>query len=303
MRDSRINYLLVGTFVIAMLVLAAVTIATLQGFGGATDSYYTVFPEVAGLKPGTRVLYQGYAIGHVDGIRPVRDGADQLFRVDLSVEEGWKIPSDSRVVLSAPLLAAATLDIRHGDSPTTLAPGSEIPSQPLADIFRALSGLAGSVTTVMDDEVQPILANLSDRVPAIVANVESFSERLEAAARRVNEIVDEENVAAVDQIFDDAEITSGNLAALSGELRDTRRELDQLLEHVDALVADNRENVDASLADLRYSLDAIAREVDALTRNLASATRNVNEFSRQIRANPGVLLRGASPPADRDGGR
>lgn len=303
MRDSRVNYIVVGGFVLTMLVVAAVTIAFLQGLGGATDSYYTVFGEVPGLSKGTRVHYQGYAIGQVDDIVPIRPDGEQRFRVDLSIRRGWRIPTDSVVVLNAGLLASANLDIRQGSSRDALTPGSEIPSQPPADIFRAFSGLAGQVAAIMEDDVQPILTNLSDRVPGIVANVESFSERLSETGDRITEIVDEENVASLDRIVDNAESTSANLADLSGELRVTRRELDELLSRIDTVIAENRDEVDESLADLRYALAAIARSVDSLVQNLSGTTRNMNEFSRQIRANPGVLLRGASPPADDDGGR
>jgi phospholipid/cholesterol/gamma-HCH transport system substrate-binding protein len=37
---------------------------------------------------------------------------------------------------------------------------------------------------------------------------------------------------------------------------------------------------------------AISRRIDSITGDLESTTRNMNEFSRQIRENPGVLVRG-----------
>ena len=40
------------------------------------------------------------------------------------------------------------------------------------------------------------------------------------------------------------------------------------------------------------AIEALARRSEAVASNLEDATRNANEFSRQLRANPGVLLRG-----------
>ena len=55
MQDSRINYVVVGAFVTAMLVAFVVIISVLAGSTGDTDEYYTVYDNVGGVKLGTLV--------------------------------------------------------------------------------------------------------------------------------------------------------------------------------------------------------------------------------------------------------
>ena len=52
---------------------------------------------------------------------------------------------------------------------------------------------------------------------------------------------------------------------------------------------------DVLLKDLRYSLQAVARNIDSVTYNLEGTARNMNEFSREIRQDPAVLLGGGRP--------
>ena len=48
----------------------------------------------------------------------------------------------------------------------------------------------------------------------------------------------------------------------------------------------------APLADLRHVLGVVSRDIDSMTRNLEGTSRNMLEFSRQLRANPAVLITG-----------
>jgi len=63
---------------------------------------------------------------------------------------------------------------------------------------------------------------------------------------------------------------------------------------VDGLVTGNADQVKRALDDLSHTLASIARHVDTINSNLESTSHNMNEFSRQIRRNPGVLVRGTS---------
>jgi phospholipid/cholesterol/gamma-HCH transport system substrate-binding protein len=47
----------------------------------------------------------------------------------------------------------------------------------------------------------------------------------------------------------------------------------------------------------------VARNIDSVTYNLESTSRNFNEFSRQLRENPGVLIGGTKPAREDAPGR
>ena len=89
---------------------------------------------------------------------------------------------------------------------------------------------------------------------------------------------------------------------MADDLSRTRQKLDRFLDDVNTMVGDNRLDIEKSVVDLRYVVDSMARHVDSLNQNLEGAARNMNEFSRQIRQNPGLLL-GGTPPADKAAGQ
>ena len=43
---------------------------------------------------------------------------------------------------------------------------------------------------------------------------------------------------------------------------------------------------------LRYTLEELSASAEGILQNLESTSRNMNEFSRQLRRNPGLLLSG-----------
>ena len=127
MQDSRINYVVVGAFVTGMIVALVVALSILSGRSGATDTYYTLYDNVTGIKYGTAVLYEGYQIGQVDTIEPTANSGvgaapgtnasakGVLFKVVLKVKRGWRIPEDSVARAAASgILSAMTVDIRGG---------------------------------------------------------------------------------------------------------------------------------------------------------------------------------------------
>ncbi len=296
MQEARVNYLWVGGFVLAAGGLLLAALALLAGRTGATDTYHTVFERVAGISGGTRVLYNGYPVGQVERLEPIERDGQQRFRVELRVREGWSVAADSRVYITSGLLSSVELDIRGQSAAGSLEAGAEIPSQESADVFAALNEAAGELSELVERRVGPLLEELSDRMPAIAANLEAVSLDLSETSARVNELFDDETVMRVDQLLENAELTSRGFVALSAELRTTRRSLDDVIQLVAETVEENRENVDQSLVDLRYSLESVARHIDTFNHNLEGTTRNMNEFSRQIRANPGLLLDGRPPP-------
>ena len=54
------------------------------------------------------------------------------------------------------------------------------------------------------------------------------------------------------------------------------------------------------MVKLRESIGVISYNIQSIMYNMETTTRNMNEFSRQLRDNPGVILSG-KPPADEAG--
>ena len=299
MREERRNYLVVGAFVLAVLAGLLVWLAVLAGTTGPTDSYHVVYDRVMGLDAGTQVLYEGFEIGSVEDVVPQPDTG--RFRVNLAVRKGWRIPEDAEAVVTVPsFLAKAVIDVRGGSSRTGLAPDSEIRAGSGADLISTVSSAAEELGHLMHEKVEPLLETLSEGTPEIVSNLREFSAGLNQTGDRLGAVLDPENVERVGAILANLEAASAEISRFGGDLNGTREQLDRLLSRVDVLLEENRATVDHAIDDLHVSLEAFAIRSDAIAHDLEITSRNLAEFSRQIRENPSLLLRGrgGSDPED-----
>ena len=60
-------------------------------------------------------------MGLIDSIERVYDGNEQLFRLNVSIKRGWKIPTDSVAqITAASVLSAVVINIGDGNATTYL---------------------------------------------------------------------------------------------------------------------------------------------------------------------------------------
>ena len=324
MRDHRMNYVAVGVFVIAMLAALIGVVSMMMGRTGASDAYHVVLDNVADVKFGTQVRYEGYPIGQVERIDPIAEGAQMRFRIDVSVRAGWRLPADSIARIgSSSFLAAKTIDIERGKSEVLLKPGQAIASAPPVDMFSVMAKVAGEMSDLSRESVKPLLDDLGAlakrfggnletettkllrslnaisgeverRAGTISATLETVSRQLADSGKNLNEMLSKENATTIRQVLLDVQATTKTFAGTSRQLNATLGQVNGLIKRVDGMVARNGANVDRSLTDVRYTLRAIAQSIDGIMHNIDGSSRNLSEFSRLIRQNPGLLL-GGSP--------
>lgn len=321
MKDSRINYVIVGGFVSVMLVIFIVIISMLAGRTGATDSYYTVYDNVGGIKFGTQVLYEGYQIGQVDSVEPLFEDGTVKFKVNLEVQEGWVIPEDSLARASVSgLLSAMTVDIAGGQSQAALPPGSMITGVAPSNFFAALSEIGAEFGDLSQNSLKPMLDNLNgyisrlgdaalENAPQMLANLRTISEDLNrqvpeitgSLSRTANlfetEVLSIENRGNLTSILTNFETASADMAGLAQELNQTRVLIHESVQQINTVVSNNSTDVGDAVRDLRYTLNTVSRYVDGIASNLDATSRNFAEFSRLIRENPGLLISG-TPQTD-----
>lgn len=320
MRSNKINYLLVGTFVLAMIAGLIVALSVLTGRTGATDAYHAYYSNVTGVKFGTQVVYEGYPIGQVETVTPEPSKGGMRFRVDFEVAEGWKIPKDSKVAIAAPgLLAAVTLSISAGASPDTLAPGAEVSAVEGGDLFAVVSGVAEKLGGLSDNSIEPLLASVQLAVNSANRLLNDHGESL---AGDLKQMIKEASLLVADVsrripvVIDDMELIASDVQSFSGELKaaatpanrklieetvanlngatkDARAAMangNKLMTTLTDMVGKNDGDLRRSIKDARYVVESVARRIDAINENLEGMSRNMLEFSRQIRQNPGLLL-------------
>ena len=327
MRYSSINYVVVGAFVIAMIVAVVGAVAVLTGRTGAVDRYYTVYSNVTGVKFGTQVIYEGYPIGQVETVTPEQKKGRMEFRVDFSIKEGWRIPEDSQIEIAAPsLLSSVALQIHAGVSADALEPDARVNSRNASSVFGAVSSLADQVARVIEADAKPLITevtqtfkelkrfisedgnmlagnakdllgdskilirDLQQRIPGITNNIETFATNMTKASIEVRKMVSPQNRDLVDGIL-------AQMNDATNKFDDVLTTMDKVLEDIDRLAVDPKADIDTILGESRYVIESVSRHIDSINQNMESAARNMNEFSRQIRANPSLLL-GSSPQPD-----
>jgi phospholipid/cholesterol/gamma-HCH transport system substrate-binding protein len=325
MRHHGLNYAAVGAFVLAMLAAGLAAVVILTGGAGPRDHYSVLFDNVADVKFGTQVRYEGFPVGEVEAITPVEEGGAMVFHLDLSVRQGWLIPSDSVArIHSSQFLSAKTVEIQRGEAATALVPGARIASAPAADMFTAMSSVAGQVGALSRDGLTPLLSRIADlvntadrllgkdvaallgslnavatdtrgQVPEITGQVLTFTQELNTTLTQLQTLLSEQNVAEVQQTVHNINTVSGEFVEISAAVQGTLEQLNRMVADLQGIVEQNEGKVGASLDDTRYILRSIAQNIDTINHNLAGTTRNMNEFSRLIRQNPGLLLGGAPP--------
>ena len=300
MYKQRVNYVIVGVFVTAMVIAIAASIALLTGRTGPTERYFVVLDNVSDVKYGTQVRYEGYPIGQVEGITPIIDGPGMKFRLDVSVRQGWRIPSDSVARIgNSNFLAAKTLDIESGRSPVAIEVGQQIAAEAAVDVFATLTETATEFAALGRERIAPLLATLQSLAetiegdaPRISRELIAFAEGLNQTLMPVQEILSDQNLLAVSNILTNVDEAAATMNGIGRDLSKTMVKVDNLAANLDRLIENNKDDVDQSLKDVRYTLSAIASSVDGIVHNLDGTARNMNEFSRLIRQNPGLLLDG-----------
>jgi phospholipid/cholesterol/gamma-HCH transport system substrate-binding protein len=308
MRRDTINYLVVGTFVLGIFILFMVVLYQITGRTGPTENYYVSYGSVEGVEKGRPVLYEGYPVGQVDDVEPIREGGGIQFRITLAVRKGWKIPDDSvAAVTKSGLLASVAINIEAGKSMTSLAPESVIQGREAADLFSTVNEVAADLRALSRESLRPLLDNLNSKVDLLGADLHSLAQdslkpilddqvkvilrKVDTTADQLNEILDDRNVEHVNAIMSNLNSASDNLKQLLADLQATRATLDKMLSGLDGVVDENDE-------DIRRTVYTISQHIEAVSHNLEASSRNMNEFSRQIRENPGLLLRNSPQPED-----
>jgi len=307
-KRENVNYFLAGIVAIVALGLLLVALLIITGRSGASDDYLVRYKNVAGLAFGTPVFFQGYRIGQIESINPERTEDETRFRVDFSVQTGWQITTDSQAqLMSSGLLSDVFISIKEGPAKTFLAPGSEIVGREAADLLGAVGELAGEVTSLTRDKLTPLVERLGKKLeaiggtfeqgaPLLIEKASTLADRLNSSAEALTKILGNTNQEYLAGLLSESNAAAVNLRQLTGDLAANRKQLDSILNELDATVKESRPEVAQAIADLRVTLAAMAQRVDAITYNLESASRHVDEFSREIRKEPTRLI--FSPKAD-----
>ena len=212
MKRSTTDYI-AGLFVIAGFVLIIGMAIIVRGQLNKQDSYFTYFNNVAGLKSGAAIIYEGYIIGSVTDITPETTPSGMRFKVDLGVKSGWQIPQDSKAKIAAQsLLSAQAVQIKAGTK-SPLPAGAQIASTQTRDVLSDLSDTADELSSLAQTSLQPLLETLTSVIDNEVRMTLSSANNLTGLVE--DKVPD--MLGRLDAIFVNLELVSAQLEDMLGQ--------------------------------------------------------------------------------------
>lgn len=277
--DPRVNYTLVGLFII-VLGSAVIAITLWLSAGTSHKSYRTyvayMSESVSGLNLKAAVKYRGVEVGQVSEIALDRDNPERV-RLLLDIEEGTPIKEDTVAVLSTQgITGLAFVDLTGGSQDSPLLEAR--PGEPYPEIQTGPS----------------LLLRLDSAVSTMLSELSAAAQSLNEVAERINILLNDHNQQAIAG-------TLGNVEQLTGTFATRVDALGEGLSHM-VTIADNTARVSDELPTL---IDRISRSVAAMGKTVGTINQTAQgvdrlvsrvqedlaQFSRDSLAQVGPLLR------------
>ena len=302
MKRDNINYLMVGSFVLAMLLLLFFSLFKITGQSGNFDDYFLHLDNITDVTPGAAVTYSGYRIGTLINIQPLREGNKTVYRLTLGIKKDWSIPTDSYArVITPNVLAKKQIDITEGSSTKMLQPGDIIAGRVSTDIMTALTEVGSDLQELSQQTIKPMLNTLNkglvETLPLLIEDSTRLLKNLNNSAEQLNNVLSQKNQQHISQVLSNADDVTTQLAKMSSQVNSAGDELEKLLKESRDLVSDNSSSINHAVGDFHTAIEKISNNIESIMHNMEATGRNMNEFSRRIRENPGVLLN-SDPPKD-----
>ena len=277
--ETRAHYVAVGTFVLAMILLAFLAVLWLGRVQLSQDlaRYYVFFKgSVNGLSKGAAVQYNGIPVGRVVDVRVDKENIEQI-QVGLEIDQNLvAIKSNARAYLDTNILSGvSTVQIRGGTekaAPLEPRPGHKYAVIPAGQSsFQRVSATAPQVL----DQVLTVADNLNKLLN--VENRRAFSESL----------------ANLDSLTGQLSQRARELRGIIANADDATQQLDKLVRHVDESYA-GKNGLKDQASDLLVGYAKLAKNLDDTNRSIqaviAENRPGLRDFTQHTLADADRLL-------------
>ncbi len=318
--QSKREQAFVGLFVlVAVGVLIATVFAISGALGRSTKTYHAFFPFAGGLESGATVRYSGGPkVGRVERLRIDPQNPARI-EITFTVQSELPVKADSHVkIMSMSPLGDNHLEVLPGSAKAPVAPdGSQLASENYVD-FNALTAQINNLAP----HAQQLLVTLNDRATELKITVDRVNDllnvqnraNLSATLANARGMI-EENRPALHSTLQHINSVSEKLEPLLSDFRKTSEEANKAIDHIDAVIGENRADVRQAVVELRRSLtnmtdltahlnqtlDVNSENIDELLDNFRHVSENLKEFTATIKARPYTLIRSSNPREHKPG--
>lgn len=300
--EEKTNYTVVG--LVVLILAAGLFSAGLWLSVGFDQKNYQIFAvdmseAVSGLNEESIVKYNGVKVGTVRKIQLNYHNPQQV-RILLSIEEGIPITTSTSATLISQGITGNTyvgLSASSPDlTPLVKKPGQPypvIPAKPslLNQLDSVLKEVSENINEVSLQINQIFNQETADALRKTMYNLQTFTDVIAA------------NSANISQSLQSADIFLQNMAEISHELPSVFREIKTGTHKFNLMansVTDAGKKVASAMEAGKFALDKISQQTIPpaviMLQRLDAIMTNIELVSRQMRQNPAVVIRGATPP-------
>jgi phospholipid/cholesterol/gamma-HCH transport system substrate-binding protein len=289
--ESRINYTIVGIFVVLLLagIISFVYWLGKYGYKQEYDYYYVYMVEsVSGLTSEASVKYRGVDVGIVEkmGLNPKNSEEVELL---LKLKHGTQIKVDTRATLkSFGMTGLAFVELTGGrkDAPL-LARGDTIPIIPAAPstyarLDESLTVLAGKLARALDKIDQLLSEQNLQNVADILIEMKALTKDIRGQLQGFQRLVDSSMVMekGITQAFVKVESAAVGVEKMAGSLEHDFADPDRNITHL------ARRNLEA-LQQLFSELDILVGDLQRTTRAIESSPGDLIFKRSRVQPGPG----------------
>jgi phospholipid/cholesterol/gamma-HCH transport system substrate-binding protein len=304
---------LVGLFVLIVATVLVFVVSSISGvFGRNIKTYRASVRFAGGLENGAGVRYAGGPkVGKIEKMQLDPNNPAQI-EIIFSVRSDIPVKTDSKLkIMSLSPLGENHLEIAAGSPQAPPAPnGAELRAEPYVD-FNAITAR---------------LDALGPKIEELVTTLNARAVELKETVARINDLMSAQNRSNVSaslghvrgmlaedrpklkSTLEHMDTASAKISPLLDDFKKTIAQAQQALEHVDAMVGENRADVRQAVGDLRQALTSArsltgqldrtlevnAENIDELLENMRHTTQNLKEFTDIIKSRPSTLIRSSS---------
>jgi phospholipid/cholesterol/gamma-HCH transport system substrate-binding protein len=293
--DSKVNYALIGLFIIILSIALVASILWLS-IGGNNKHYRTyqvyIQESVSGLKRKAPVKYRGVQVGYVRDIALMPNRPNEV-RVLLDIEQNVPIKQDSLALLSIQGLTGLAHVELTGGSRDSLAPVRqigqdypEIKSGPsllvrldtaVSSLLKNMNSISGSANTLLSN----IDLNIGNN---ILGNIGNLSQAL-------NVLLSQQNTTAVTNIIHNVELVSSTVAARTDTIDkglDNFAEATDNMNKISGKFISLIEQLENSIVSVEDSSRAFARIASAIEKTSNAFTKTMDKVNNTVVAAEGT---------------
>ena len=254
--ETRASYVVVGTFVLALIAAAfgVVIFLTRTSFEDTPKAYMSYFTgSVTGLQIGSPVRYRGVPVGSVSDIRIDPTDVERV-RVMMDIVHGTPIKTDTNSTLGLQgITGVAYIELTGGTRE----------SEPL---------------TALDDGQVPVIPSKKSGIQQVLATAPELLERAVAISERLALILDDRNVQSVSD-------TLANLSKLTGTLANSSGQIERLIADSQTTFTALREAADGVTeltGGLNSKIGPLATGAQDVVTDVQKTVRSFNRIASQL---------------------